>query len=135
MAERETIRIIAEDTPQVLVPEGVKYGPEQVEGLWSDETHKRAAQKQEGKQEAGRVSVHEVRVQKLEAEMTHLLQVVERLFNRNEQQANKQLGMQLDEIELAVEINGEGEVSLLGSGAKAGGKGAIKLKFKRVEPH
>jgi hypothetical protein len=41
--------------------------------------------------------------------------------------------MHLDEIELSVEINGEGKVSLIGSGAKAGGKGAITLKFKRTE--
>ena len=39
----------------------------------------------------------------------------------------------LDEIELSVEINGEGKISLLGNGAKAGGKGAIKLKFKRQQ--
>jgi hypothetical protein len=41
--------------------------------------------------------------------------------------------MQLDEIELSVEINGEGQVSLIGTGTKVGGKGAIKLKFKRSE--
>nr|WP_281257084.1 hypothetical protein [Calothrix elsteri] len=39
--------------------------------------------------------------------------------------------MQLDEIELTVEINGEGQVKLLGNGIKAGGKGGIKLTFKR----
>ncbi|HEY9632070.1 MAG TPA: hypothetical protein V6D14_01605 [Coleofasciculaceae cyanobacterium] len=75
----------------------------------------------------------EVGVEKLEQEMTHFLQVVGRLFNRAEQEASKKPGMQLDEIELSVEINGEGKVSLIGSGAKAGGKGAIKLKFKRAE--
>jgi hypothetical protein len=31
-----------------------------------------------------------------------------------------------------VEIGAEGEIRLIGSGAKANGKGAIKLKFKRV---
>jgi hypothetical protein len=41
--------------------------------------------------------------------------------------------MQLDEIELSVEINGEGQMSILGTGGKAGGKGAIKLKFKRAD--
>jgi hypothetical protein len=40
--------------------------------------------------------------------------------------------MCLDEIELSVEIGAEGEIRLIGSGAKANGKGAIKLKFKRV---
>jgi hypothetical protein len=38
--------------------------------------------------------------------------------------------MELDEIELSVEVNGEGQLSLLGSGSKLGGKGAITLKFK-----
>ncbi|WP_414579668.1 hypothetical protein [Anabaena sp. CCY 9402-a] len=64
--------------------------------------------------------------------MTHFLEVVGRLFNRAEQQANG--GMQLDEIELSVEISAEGEVKLIGNGAKAGGKGAIKLVFRRQEP-
>jgi hypothetical protein len=35
-------------------------------------------------------------------------------------------------VELAVEISAEGEVKLIAS-AKATAKGAIKLKFKRVE--
>ncbi|MDF5711051.1 MAG: hypothetical protein PUP90_26115 [Nostoc sp. S4] len=43
--------------------------------------------------------------------------------------------MQLDEIELSVEISTEGEVKLIGNGAKAVSKGAIKLKFKRQEPY
>jgi len=42
--------------------------------------------------------------------------------------------MQLDEIELSVEISGEGEIKLMGTGGKAGSKGAIKLTFKRAEP-
>ena len=37
----------------------------------------------------------------------------------------------LEQIELSVEINGEGKISILGNGAQTGGKGAIKLKFKR----
>jgi hypothetical protein len=73
-----------------------------------------------------------ISVDKLEQEMTHFLQVVGRLFNRAEQEAFKKPGMQLDEIELSIEINGEGQISLIGTGAKAGGKGAIKLKFKRA---
>lgn len=76
----------------------------------------------------------EIDVQKLEQEMAHFLQVVGRLFHRAEQQTTQKPGIQLDEIELSVEISGEGKVSLIGSGAKAGGKGAITLKFKRAEP-
>jgi hypothetical protein len=36
----------------------------------------------------------------------------------------------LDEIEVAVEVSAEGEVSLLGNGAKVGGKGTLTLKLK-----
>ena len=39
----------------------------------------------------------------------------------------------LDEVELSVEINGEGQVSLFGIGGKAGGKGAMTFKFKRKD--
>jgi hypothetical protein len=38
--------------------------------------------------------------------------------------------MELDEIELSVEVNGEGQLSLLGTGGKAGAKGAMTLKVK-----
>ena len=61
--------------------------------------------------------------------MSHLIDVVERLLIRAEDKNNSEIA--LDEIELSVEINGEGKISLLGNGAQAGGKGAIKLKFKR----
>lgn len=40
-------------------------------------------------------------------------------------QSIKKSSMQLDEIELSVEISGEGEVKLVGTGAKAAGKEAI----------
>ena len=75
----------------------------------------------------------EVSVEKLEQEMSSFLQVVGRLFKRAEQESYQKPGMQLNEIELSIEINGEGQVSLIGTGAKAGGKGAIILKFKRAE--
>ena len=38
-----------------------------------------------------------------------------------------------DEIELSVEVNGEGKISILGNGVQGGGKGGIKLIFKRQE--
>lgn len=75
----------------------------------------------------------EVSVEKLEQEMSNFLQVVGRLFKRAEQEAYQKPGMQLNEIELSIEINSEGQISLIGTGAKAGGKGAITLKFKRAE--
>jgi hypothetical protein len=39
--------------------------------------------------------------------------------------------MQLEEVELVIEVNGKGQVSLLGTGGELGGKGAIMLTFKR----
>ncbi len=70
-----------------------------------------------------------VKTEKLKQEMDKFLQVIEYVFDH----ANKPLtNMQLDELQLSVEVNGEGQVSLLGFGAKAGSKGAITLKFKRI---
>ena len=72
-------------------------------------------------------------VGELEQKMSGFLQMVGRVFSSAEKEAKKTSGMCLDEIELSVEIGAEGEIRLIGSGAKASGKSAIKLKFKRVE--
>lgn len=66
----------------------------------------------------------------LKTQMNGLLQVVGDVFNL----ANHQTGLQLDEVELSVEINAQGQVSILGSGGSLSDKGAIKLKFKRTNP-
>jgi hypothetical protein len=103
-------------------------------GNWGSEV-------QRGLQAAGlkRLSVAE-----LEQKMGNFLQVVTRLFRQAEQQAQleqqsqQQAGqtakarLKLDEVELAVEITAGGEIKLV-AGGKAEAKGAIKLKFKRVE--
>jgi hypothetical protein len=72
----------------------------------------------------------------LEQKMSRFLQAVGRLFRQAEVQAQQQqpgqAQMKLDEIELSIEISGEGEIKLV-AGGKAAGKGAIKLKFKRSE--
>jgi len=133
MLDEEIIRIVTDDTPQIVAPDGSKVGMDIGVHSWGDEVQRDASNRKVVMKEEGGLNVHEVRVKKLEEEMAHLLQVVERLFDRTEQQANRKPKMQLDEIELSVEINGEGEVSILGTGGKAGGKGAIKLKFKRAE--
>ena len=75
----------------------------------------------------------QVSVSTLEQKMRHFLQSVGRIFNEAERQTIQSPGIRLDEIELSVEINGEGEVKLLGTGGKVGGKGAIKLTFKRPQ--
>ena len=66
----------------------------------------------------------------LKTQMGGLLQVVGQVFD----QASQQTGLQLDEVELSVEINTQGQVSIMGSGGSLSDKGAIKLKFKRAAP-
>ena len=66
----------------------------------------------------------------LKGNLGEFIEVIEGAVDRAEQSQRK---MQLDELELTVEINGEGQVSLLGTGGKVGTKGAIKLKFKRKD--
>ncbi|MFM2428790.1 MAG: hypothetical protein RLZZ511_3 [Cyanobacteriota bacterium] len=72
----------------------------------------------------------------LERKMSRFLQTVGRLFRQAEAQTQPQqpgqAQMKLEEIELSIEISGEGEIKLV-AGGKAAGKGAIKLKFKRSE--
>jgi hypothetical protein len=63
----------------------------------------------------------------LKSQINGLLKVVGDLF----EQAEQQTGMQLNEVTLSVEINGEGQVSLVGTGGKLGNKGGITLKFTR----
>lgn len=67
----------------------------------------------------------------LKSQINGLLQVVTDLFTQTENQ--QQLGMALDEVELSIEVNSEGQVSIVGSGGKLGEKGSIKLKFKRIQ--
>ena len=93
-------------------------------------SHKNSS-KSSDKSKVQNVGEFEVAVETLEAEMSHLIEVVERLLTRAEKQTRHEIA--LDEIELSVEVNGEGKISILGNGAQAGGKGAIKLKFKRQQ--
>ncbi|MBE8968021.1 hypothetical protein IQ277_17910 [Nostocales cyanobacterium LEGE 12452] len=74
-----------------------------------------------------------VSVSELEQKMCRFLQSVSCLFKQAEQQTIHSSGILLDEIVLSVEISGEGEIKLMGTGGKAGSKGAITLKFKRLE--
>jgi hypothetical protein len=63
----------------------------------------------------------------LKEQMGGLLSVIGDLFD----QADQQTGMKLSEVELSVEINAEGQVSLVGTGGKLGNTGGITLKFIR----
>jgi hypothetical protein len=124
MPEEEAIWIVTDDTPEIEIPEGVRGGFTRG-GSWDEEATRETIGSKDG---AVKVSA-----QKLEQEMTQFLQVVQRVFSSAEQQVKANSGIQLDEIELSVEISGEGEVKLIGNGVKAGAKGAIKLTFRRKE--
>lgn len=63
----------------------------------------------------------------LKAQMDGLLTIVGDVFSHADQQTN----MTLHEVELSVEINAEGQVSLVGNGGKLGNTGGITLKFVR----
>jgi hypothetical protein len=63
----------------------------------------------------------------LKAQMAELLSGLGHVFEHSDDIA----GVQLEAVELAVEINSEGQVSIIGTGVKLGGRGAIKLTFKR----
>ncbi|WP_353931146.1 hypothetical protein WJM97_00595 [Okeanomitos corallinicola TIOX110] len=70
----------------------------------------------------------------LAVQMSQFVGVVNNLFSHVQKQVKPQSELALDEITLTVEITGEGEIKLLGTGVKAAGKGAIELKFKRSSP-
>lgn len=75
------------------------------------------------------ITRRKVKVNKLKGQMRDFMQAMSETLNEAENVNSK---MQLDEVELSVEINGEGEISLLGiGGGKAGAKGAMTFKFKR----
>jgi hypothetical protein len=75
------------------------------------------------------ITRHKVEVTKLKQEMKGFLQAMREMLDEADQPDSK---MQLDEVELSVEVNGEGQISLFGiGGGKAGGKGAMTFKFKR----
>lgn len=114
----DVIWIVTDESPRIAVPDGSRDGrrdnpfeaPEVVTPL-----------------DRYRVPV---KAEKLEQGVAEFLQIMGRVIRRAQQSAIELGEMELDEIELAVEVNGEGQLSLLGSGGKVGGKGAMTLKFK-----
>lgn len=109
------IVIVTEEEEEVSVPIEGQRG-------WGEEVRKRIS------------GLKEVRlpVAQLEQNMTQFLHLIRRLFKQVDQEIGAESGMKLDEVELSVEISGEGEVKLV-AGGKAAGKGAIKLKFTRFD--
>lgn len=114
MAE-DYILIVTDETDETSVPIEGQRG-------WGEEVRNRIS------------SLKEVRlpIAQLEQNMNQFLQLIGRLFKQVDQQIGAESDMKLDEVELSVEISGEGEVKLV-AGGKATGKGAIKLKFTRSD--
>ncbi|HIK05792.1 MAG TPA: hypothetical protein IGS40_13950 [Trichormus sp. M33_DOE_039] len=110
----EYIYIVTDDTEPAPV-EGQRGG-------WGEDIRKKI----------GRIKEVKLPISELEQKMNEFLKLVGRLFKQVDQQIGSESDMQLDEVELLVEIGGEGEIKLV-AGGKATGKGAITLKFKRVE--
>ncbi|NUN65569.1 hypothetical protein HCU40_12605 [Pseudanabaena biceps] len=75
-----------------------------------------------------------VKAETLAAQMSQFVRVIGRVFADAQKQINPEAGLQLDEVKLAVDISAKGEIKLLGTGIETSGKGAIELKFKRVDP-
>lgn len=118
----ETLWVIVDETPQISQEDGSR-----------DATSTGNAWAKKVALAVGVPQAVKVSTQKLEAEMSRFVGIVSRLFSHAEAQVNPESGLKLDEIEVSVEINGEGEVKLLGTGGKAGTKGGITLKFKRTK--
>ena len=79
------------------------------------------------------VQASRVKAETLAVQMSQFVRIIGRVFATAQQQIDPLAGLQLDEIKLAVEISGKGEIKLLGTGIETSGKGAIELKFKRAE--
>ena len=118
MSEESTIWIIAEEITESNSVSGVTRGSG-VGGSSSSQVSEKVT-----KIASKRVPIDVIA---LKAQMGGLLQVMGDLFDQAEQQS----GMKLNEVQLSVEINAEGQVSLIGSGGKIGNKGGITLKFTR----
>ena len=63
----------------------------------------------------------------IKSQMKGLLTIVDDLF----EQATTETSLELSEVEITVEINAEGQVSLVGNGGKLSNTGGITLKFVR----
>ncbi|MGB0560291.1 MAG: Pepco domain-containing protein [Spirulinaceae cyanobacterium] len=75
----------------------------------------------------------EIPVETLKSQMAKMYEIMTEVFEQFEvKEQEKQAGLRLEEVELSIEIDSRGELSIVGfGGTEVGGKGAITLKFKR----
>jgi hypothetical protein len=74
------------------------------------------------------ITRRKVEVTKLRQEMRGFIQAMRECLDEADTPDSK---IRLDEVEVSVEVNGEGQLSLFGTGGKVGGKGSLTFKFKR----
>jgi hypothetical protein len=79
---------------------------------------------------AGRTQRTPVSTDALEQNMSSFLSRMGRVLSRARQSAAEVAGMELEEIVLSVEVSGEGQVNLLGTGARVGTSGGMTLTFR-----
>ena len=121
----DAIWIITEEVPETSTPDGSRVSDD-VGGVLGGADEEIVVRWKQGELV---ITKRKVEVSKLKGEMRKFLQAMRETLDEAETPNSK---MQLDEVELSVEINGEGQISLFGiGGGKAGGKGAMTFKFKR----
>lgn len=125
--DEQSIVFFVEPTVAVKV-EGARDGKD-VGGSFREPTRELVGQLQ------GRVAVP---VAQLREQVGQMVGMVAAVFDQADRQVAPPAGLptpdrrlQLEEIELTVEVNAEGQLGILGNGGKLGGKGGIKLKFVR----
>jgi hypothetical protein len=126
IVDEQSIVFFVEPTVKA-VPEGTRDGRD-TGGLFGP-------QRELVSQLQGRVAVP---VAQLREQVGQMVGMVAAVFDQADRQVAPEAGLpmpdrrlQLEEIELTVEVNAEGQLGILGNGGKLGGKGGIKLKFVR----
>ncbi|MEM1242413.1 MAG: hypothetical protein AAGI45_21490 [Cyanobacteria bacterium P01_H01_bin.26] len=128
MADEPQLYIIAEvqETEDVIPIDGVRDGRTDRGGGWGEAPRRGPVEVMTQKLTRKRVPLD---AQALKTQMQGMLAVVNDLFD----EATTSTGLQLNEVELSVEINAEGQLSLVGNGGKLGNSGGITLKFVRPD--
>lgn len=75
-----------------------------------------------------RLNRHPVSIDKLKQEIRTFVTAFEQCLEEADLASAK---IRLDEVEVAVEVSTEGELSIFGIGGKAGAKSSLTFKFKR----
>lgn len=125
MTDENTLWIVAETTEaeDTVEASGRRDGTRDVGGGFS------ARRAIDAVQNLGKRKRIPLDAKALKTQMEGMLAIVNDLFD----QSTTPTGLQLDEVELSVEINAEGQLSLVGNGGKLGNSGGITLKFVRPQ--